>query len=76
MAQHGNDQPPQFAQKEPEFFDGYTRNDFDGPLDGNSGNLDVPDCSFSVGYVRKTGAKTSIAVMWNSTCEMLTLSII
>ena len=67
MTQHGNrnDLPQQLALKESEFFDGCPRSHFDGSLNGNSGNLDLPDWSFDLGYVRKTGAKTSIAVIWH-----------
>jgi hypothetical protein len=58
-----NDLPLQFAPKESEFFNGYPRNYFDESLNDNSRNLDVPDWSFGVEYVGKTGAKTSIAVI-------------
>jgi hypothetical protein len=65
MAQHGsnNELPPSFAPKEPDIFNGYPRKHFDGSLDGNSGNLDVLDWSFSMGDVGNTGAKASTAAM-------------
>jgi hypothetical protein len=80
MTQHRNrnNLPLEFAPKESEFFDKYPPNHFGGSLNCNSGNLDVPEWSLGVGYVRKTGAKTFHCrdMEYHVRQEVLTLSIV
>ncbi|KAH7312953.1 hypothetical protein BKA65DRAFT_149351 [Rhexocercosporidium sp. MPI-PUGE-AT-0058] len=56
-----NGLPLQFASKESELCNEYPRNHFDVSWNGNSSNLDVPNSSFGVGYVKKTGDLTSFS---------------
>jgi hypothetical protein len=81
MTQHGNRDdlplPLRIAPKESEFFNEYPRNEFDGSLNCNFGNLDVLEWPLGVGYVGKTGMKLHCRNMeYHVRQKELTLSII
>ena len=62
MAQHRirDDVPLQLDPEESEFFYEHPRYNSGGSLNRNSGKLGVPESFLGAGYIRKTGARTSI----------------